>query len=312
MRLFDLHCDTVTRCFDEKLNLYHGRQEVSLKKGRSLAAWAQCFAIFVDDRQRGEAAFRYYQNCVSFLKLAAKINSRHLSLCRSRQEMDVALNAKKCAGFLTVENAAALGGKLENIETLAADGVKVIALTWNGENELGFGCGVGGRLKPFGRAAVAELARYGIIVDLSHLSDEGFDEVLELYGGPVMASHSNLRLVCDHPRNLTDRQFKALAARGGIVGANFHLPFLAEAIEASHRPQSLFAHVDRMLELGGENTIVLGSDFDGAHMPEFCRNLSYIPALYSLFAARYGETLTDRIFFKNASDFFEKSLAGRL
>lgn len=306
MRFFDLHCDTITRCYDEELNIYNGSQEVSLKKGRCFSAWAQCFAVFVDDNRRGGAAFRYYRDCVSSFKAAAEANRRNLAICRQVKDIKPALAAQKCAGVLTVENAAVLDGKLENVAVLAADGVKMVALTWNGENELGFGSGIGGGLKPFGRAVVTELARQGIVIDLSHLSDEGFDEVLERCEGPVMASHSNLRAVCDHPRNLTDRQFEAIVARGGIVGVNLHLLFLAEDIQTAHRPQALFAHVDRMLELGGVRAIAFGSDFDGAHMPDFCRNVSHIPALYGLFIARYGEALADRIFFENAYDFFEK------
>lgn len=307
MRFFDLHCDTATRCFDEKLEIQNGPQEISLKKGRGLAAWAQCFAIFVGDNRRGEAAFQYYCDCVDFLRAETRKNSKQMAICRNFGELDAALGAKKCAGLLTVENAAVLGGKLENVEKLADDGVKAVSLTWNGENELGFGSGAGGRLKPFGRAAMAELARRGMVIDLSHLSDEGFDEVLEWCGGPVMASHSNLRALCGHPRNLTDRQFKALAARGGIVGVNLHVSFLAEEPKAANRARALFEHVDRMLEMGGERAVAFGSDFDGARMPAFCRDVSRIPALYSRCAARYGEALADRIFFKNAYDFFERS-----
>lgn len=134
-----------------------------------------------------------------------------------------------------------LGGKLERIQDLKDRGVAMLTLTWNGENELGRGVLSPGDtgLTPFGRRAVKALERAGIVVDVSHASPELFWDVAELAERPMVASHSNAKAVCGHPRNLTKEQFLAIRDRGGLVGLNFYQSFLNDRPQEASREDVL-------------------------------------------------------------------------
>ena len=308
MRFFDLHCDTITRCRDKKQGIYNGAQEVTLHSGSRLDGWCQCFAIFIDDESPETRAFAKYKAYVEYFIKEIERHCEYITRCRNSGDIGTALEQGKCAAVLTLENAAALEGDIENIKLLAADGVKAVTLTWNGENSLGYGNAIGGHLKPFGREAVKEIINKGMAVDVSHLSDEGFYDVLELTDAPVIASHSNLRdkKLSAHPRNLTADQLREIAARGGIAGLNLHKPFLNADDIVANNPETLLRHADRMLEIAGEDAICIGSDFDGAEMPDFCRTIGDIPALFRLFSKTFGEGMADKVFFENANSFFSR------
>ena len=287
MNYFDLHCDSVSEALNKKKPLKNGDMCVSLDKATGFDVWRQCFALFIPDELHGEAAYKEYKRLFAFYK-------EQLSLFKDDD-----------TPILTVENATALGGKLERVEELALDGVKMMGLTWNAENELGFGAGTsGGRLKQFGKEVIKQMRRCRITVDVSHLSDESLNDLLAYCDFPVVASHSNLRSVCDNKRNLTDEQFKDIASRGGLVGLNLHVPFLTKEKDATK--EDLYRQVDRMLLLGGEKCMAMGTDFDGGIAPAFCRDISCVKGLYDDFAKRYGKAATDRIFYTNAFDFFLK------
>ena len=175
-------------------------------------------------------------------------------------------------------------------------------------NELGSGA-LGGKdrgLTPFGKECVRELERNRIIIDISHLNDRGVDDVFHIAERPVAATHSNLRSVCGSPRNLTDSQFKEIVRRGGICGVNFYPPFVNG--EKDYSLDSLRRHLERMLKLGGEGTVALGSDFDGASMPSFLKGIESLYTLYSAVVEWFGTELADRLFYKNAVEFTAKNL----
>ena len=139
-------------------------------------------------------------------------------------------------------------------------------LTWNGENELGSGSATSHGLSPLGRAAIPALEEAGILVDVSHLNDQGFREMLEVARRPFAASHSNARSVCPHPRTLADWQVREMADRGCLIGLNYYAPFL----RADGEPASLddlCRHAEHLLSLGAGDCLALGSDFDGADLP---------------------------------------------
>ena len=163
----------------------------------------------------------------------------------------------KCAVILAVESGAALGGRIERIDDLAESGVKIMTLVWNGKNELGSGHDTGEGLTPFGKEVIRKMEERRMIVDVSHLNDRGFDEVCEVAARPFVATHSNLRSICSHPRNLKEEQFCEMVIRGGLVGINLHQPFLSDTGEG--KEEDVYRHIDRMLELGGENVIAYGA-----------------------------------------------------
>jgi len=166
-------------------------------------------------------------------------------------------------GVLSVEGGEAFMGDMRLLGEFLDAGVKMIALTHNRENELAYPA-LGGDtrgLKPFGREVMRELNRRGVLSDVSHLNIAGFWDVMELSEIPPVASHSNARALCDHPRNLTDEQIKAIVARGGFIGINFFSTFLVEQGEA--QLSDVARHIDHIVQLGGISTVGFGSDFDG-------------------------------------------------
>lgn len=170
----------------------------------------------------------------------------------------------KVAGLLSIEGAEPLGGSVAALRAFHRLGVRAVGLTWNYRNELADGqleAESRGGLTSKGRAIVQEMARLGMLIDVSHLSDTGFEHVLETVSGPVIASHSNARAVCNHLRNLTDNQIRALATCGGVMGMNFAPYFLREGAHASI--DDVIRHIDHIAALVGPRYIGLGSDYDG-------------------------------------------------
>ena len=193
-------------------------------------------------------------------------------------------------GVFSIEGGEILQGSLERFaEFDAAARVRMIALTWNFENEIGHPAknGPEGGLKPFGLSLVREMNRKGVLCDVSHLNEAGFWDVIEHSTLPPVASHSNARALCEHTRNLTEAQIRAVIEKKGYIGVNFYSAFLANGRAATL--EDVYRHVDAILQLGGEDVVGFGSDFGGIDArPEGSANPPDVPALLNLLAARGG------------------------
>lgn len=308
--LIDLHCDTLTaftapgRC---RNTLDDPCAALSLSRLPRDVRWCQCFAIFVPDGltpEEASACYRRHQQ--SFVRQMACFAPR-VAPCRTAADIEAAWACGKTAALLTVENGAALAGDLDRVEVLAQDGVGMMTLTWNGENEVGSGHVSGHGLTAFGKALIPRMEDAGILVDVSHLNDRGFDDLLEVARKPFVVSHSNARSVCPHRRNLTDSQIQELAARRCLIGLNYYVNFLRE--DGQPTLEDLFAHVDRFLALGAEDCLALGSDFDGADLPPWLDSPEKAAGLYGCFLEHgCSPALCDKIFFGNALAFFRENL----
>ncbi len=215
--------------------------------------------------------------------------------------------AGETAFVYSVEGCDLLDNSLTLLASWREKGVRMAALTWNYENCLGTPAAVDQQagLKPFGKQAVREMARLGIAPDASHLSERGFYDLLELGVSPV-ASHSCSRALCDHFRNLTDHQLKALYQAGGYVGVNFYPFFLSESGRADL--DTLCDHVIHMLELGGENHVGFGSDFDGIEKkPRGLDGPQDFPALLNALRRRgISENEIERLAGKNLLAYYDR------
>ena len=193
-------------------------------------------------------------------------------------------------GVFSIEGGEILQGSLERFaEFDEAARVRMIALTWNFENEIGHPAknGPEGGLKPFGLSLVREMNRKGVLCDVSHLNEAGFWDVIEHSTLPPVASHSNARALCEHTRNLTEAQIRAVIEKKGYIGVNFYSAFLANGRAATL--EDVYRHVDAILQLGGEDVVGFGSDFDGIDAwPEGLANPADFPALLNFLAARGG------------------------
>lgn len=315
MRFFDLHCDTVTECVKQGKSLSENDLHISLNRGKCFDAWAQTFAIWIPDELRGQDAWNYFERNYAFYRDA------DVAFCADAQQLDFALSGERCAAVLAVEGGAVLMGQMEKLPQIYDRGVRMLTLTWNGENELAFGCqsGKDAPLKPFGKEVVREMEKLHMAVDVSHLCRKGFYDVLEQTSGSVLASHSTcadllqtMREPCGDReycvrRALTDDQIRALSQHGGIVGLNFCSRFLGGTDMGSM--DAALRHACRFLELGGEDFLAIGSDFDGCGIHADMDRIEKIPQLYTYFAENgLGKSLCDKIFFKNALQFMKSML----
>ncbi|HJF56848.1 membrane dipeptidase [Anaerotruncus colihominis] len=315
MYFFDLHCDTITRLnTGERLepgdrSLRRNGAHIDLERMEGLS-WCQCFAVFMPDGLRGRAAIDYYEQSLRFFRTQLAENKDRIVQVRTADEILAAVKDGKCAALLTVEGGSVLAGEPSRAAELAADGVRMLTLTWNGENELGSGADMPGGLTPRGVKAVEACEDAGIIIDVSHLNDRGFGQMADLARRPFVASHSNARAVCSHRRNLTDEQFMRIVAAKGLVGLNFCTHFLSEEI-ADPPFSCLAAHIEHFLSLGGEQTLALGSDYDGTDVPSWLDPARKVEDLYQLVCGAFGQALANRLFFENALDFMKRyELAG--
>jgi len=289
MQVFDLHCDTLTSvCVKTGEPLARAGGHLSLERGRALEQWGQVFAVFVPDTLQGQQAAAYA--------------GRALDLFESqRPEIEAA-----CTPVLALENGNALMGDLRRLDVLAARGVRIVTLTWNGQNELGHGahCDPRRGLTDFGKAALRRMFALGIIPDVSHLNEAGFWDVAEIaaaHGKPFWATHSNCAALRPHCRNLSDGQLRAIFASGGLVGINLYTQFLGGAGTAEDAAR----HLARMIGLGGEGHAALGSDFDGCDIHPTLAGIERLEFLDSQLE-RFGFTAAQRkkFFWSNAAKQF--------
>lgn len=211
------------------------------------------------------------------------------------------------AYVLSVEGCDLLDGKLDLLPRWRQKGVRMAALTWNYENSLGTPAKIDQRrpLTAFGREAAKEMQRLGIAPDTSHLSDRGFWDLMEM-GLRPLASHSCCRALCDHPRNLTDDQLRALFEAGGYIGVNFYPYFLRRDGKADL--DTVCDHVCHLMELGGEKHVGFGSDFDGIEVkPRGLSGPQDFPALLRRLGERgFTEDLIGRLAGENLLAYYDR------
>ena len=279
MSYIDLHCDTLLGAIERRADVFTDLQDTSVNLNRlhEQGVKAQFMAMFLPDAEYAkkfadaipEDDDKLIKKMVSVLKKTVEDNPDKCALVTDHDSMIAANNEGKVGLFLTIEDGRSVHGKLDKIKKYYDMGVRLISLTWNYENCFGFPnsfeAGVMSRgLKPFGKQAVEYMNDLGVIIDVSHLSDGGFWDVAKLSQKPFVASHSNARAMSAHPRNLDDDQIKALAKAGGVMGLNFCPPFLGDILGCTEsRVSDMVRHIMYIYNLGGEDILALGTDFDG-------------------------------------------------
>ncbi len=305
----DAHVDVLWRMLRSGARFYGESQlQASYDKLHKSGVGTQVFALFVDP---ADPDTRQLEDVlVSIDKFYRQVVSPGLvHAVRSVDELLAARSEGVIAGLLSIEGGGCLRGKPELLRVMFDLGVRGMGLTWNLPNALSDGCMEprGSGLTGAGREVVEEMGRLSMWVDLAHLSDRGVEDVFSLTNGVVMASHANARQVHNHPRNLSDAVIVELIRRQGWMGMVFESSFVDRGDNVPYT--QLFRHMDHVLELGGEDILGLGSDFDGTTTP-----VSGLADAgdYAAFAAavkeRYGANLADKILFQNFEDFLLRSL----
>ena len=259
--IIDLHSDTIYRIWKDGGNLIRNDYSIDKEKLENGDVLFQCFALFVPMYENVPESKRD----LSPWQILSELHSVF-----SEKTVEAGIDGK---AVLTTEEGASIEGDISRLQALKDWGVRIFGLTWNYENELGYPNShdrniMGKGLKERGIEAVKECGRLGIAVDVSHLSDGGFWDVLKYAEGPVLATHSNARSIADVPRNLSDDSLRALADKGGIAGLNLCPAFLdasfsTDDANAISRVSDAARHVMHIWKTAGEDILALGSDFDG-------------------------------------------------
>lgn len=295
----DMHCDTLLFIFNDKTceTVYNGAGMQNIQYMVQGKQMAQFFAIFFPPKERPHNPDRpprdllklksgripvfpdltdedYYKAMRDGLYEVVRHHSSEIALAKTAEDIETNYKKGLPSVLLTIEDGRFVDGNMERLMELKKDGVIALGLTWNSKNCFGFPNSrdadtMSRGLTPFGKEAIGVMNDTGIIVDVSHLSDGGFFDVVNLTRKPFIASHSNCREITNHPRNLTDEMIRALAKKGGVAGLNFAPEFVTtDPQKLQTRVDDLVTHILHMIKVGGEDVVAFGTDFDG-----FCGDL---------------------------------------
>lgn len=280
MNYIDLHADTIYAMKKNHFtNLKNCNCQINLDKLIESNCMLQCFAMFI---HLGKTS-RPLEACLEL------IDCYYQELDKNKDVVapvflysDFLKNQKnhQLSSLLTIEEGEATLGNISHLRNFYRLGVRMMTLTWNFENSLGYPHSESTMgLKESGKEIIKEMNRLGMIIDVSHLSDQGFYDVLDISTKPVVASHSNARSVCNHSRNLTDDMILKLSKNGGVMGINFY-PFFLDKEDGEKTLKYTIKHMLYVKKLAGVDVLALGTDYDGMDEEIELKDASFMQRLF--------------------------------
>ena len=265
--VFDLHCDTALALLGDSMNeagaLRKNELHIDLERAAKLGGYAQCFACFTTPSMQEWAKTSpvvIFERELATIQREVDKNKDMIAIAYSAEEIEENQAVGKMSAILTLEGTAGIGYDPELLTDLQAIGFRIASLGWNEKNALTGSHVTGGGLTDQGREFVKEAQRLGILVDVSHISDEGFWDIMKVTQAPIVATHSNSRAVWDNSRNLTDDMFRAIVETGGVAGYNGCADFTGE----NPTLDTICDHIFHFMELDPTGKhIALGGDLDG-------------------------------------------------
>ncbi|WEX11971.1 dipeptidase [Chelativorans sp. AA-79] len=340
--VFDGHNDALLRLYlsgrsDVEASFLQGAPggHIDLPRAKAGGFSGGMFAIFPPPLERGRAtgagegdesptldrteALLSTMAMASILFRLERASDGALMVCRSAQEVRAAMERGSVAGVFHIEGAEAIDPDLALLDVLHAAGLRSLGLVWSRPNAFGHGVpfrfpatpDIGPGLTDAGKALVRACNRLKILVDLSHLNEQGFRDVAAISDAPLVATHSNVHAICEHARNLTAWQLDAIRDSGGMVGLNFAAGFLRPdgRMSSDTGLDIMLRHLDMLLEALGEDGVGLGSDFDGAVIPSVIGDVAGLPRLIEALAEHgYGRELVEKIAWRNWLGVLERSI----
>ncbi len=304
--VFDLHCDTALTLLGESRNeagsLKKNQLHIDLERASKLEAYCQCFACFTTPMMQEWnklSPIVIFERELATIQREVDQNKRLISFAYSADEIEANREKGKMSAILTIEGPAGFDFDPELLENLHQIGFRITTLGWNESNVLTGSNVTGGGLTEKGREYLKEAQRLGMLVDVSHISDQGFWDIMDCTQAPIVASHSNSRALCNHSRNLTDDMFRAICQTGGVAGINQYAEFLGEQPTLD----TVCDHIFHFMELDPSGKhIALGGDLDGCEqLSQGFEGIQSYPALAQRLLERglNEETIRD-IFWNNA------------
>lgn len=311
---FDLHCDTFTKIIEnEAANLRNNDFHVDLMKLKKSNYIGQCFAMFVDIK-KNKNPFNYVNQMIDKYYSEINKNKDLIKPIFTTKDLITAKNKNLIASILCVEEGESIEGSLLNLETLYNKGVRMMTLTWNYPNKIGFPNSLGDNkntslgLTDFGIKVVKKMEELNMIIDVSHGSDKLVLDVLNNTTKAFIASHSNSSFVFNHKRNLSDELLKKMKDRNCLIGLNFCKAFVNSNKDKMYL-DDLFKHIEHLREIIGINNIALGTDFDGISCELEIEDASKMGLLIDYLKKKnYSLEDIEKITYKNAYNFFLNNL----
>ncbi len=354
MKVADMHCDTISALYNSRKegennfakhrnhvnystpSLRNNHLHIDLEKMKKADYLVQNFGLFVNLQGENDPL----EHCLKLIDLfyiEMENNKDIISPVLNVKEIQENANKGKMSALLTIEEGGVTKGSISHLRNFYRLGVRMLTLTWNYENEIGYPSLNRSKAKrtrtnlkgltDFGIEFIREMEKLGMIIDVSHLSDDGVRDILKYTEAPFVASHSNARSICNHPRNLPDELIKQMADRGCVIGINFYPPFLEdeESIGEVSRYKipnvkpsedinrgtisSIIRHIKHIINIGGADCVGLGSDFDGISGHEELKDASYLPKLVlALEESGMSQEVIEKIFYKNVMNLYEEVL----
>lgn len=269
MKYIDMHCDTIVECFLKNEQLRKNTMHIDAERLKNNME-AQFFAVFIpseETEEKGIDEYAFFKDVYRFYQEQMMLNSDYIKPVLSYDDLEKNMADNITSSILTIEDGHLLKNRLSRVKEVYDMGVRLITLTWDHENCIGYPNSSDSErhmkgLKEFGIQVVEEMSRLGMIIDVSHLSEGGFYDVIRHSCKPIVASHSCARALCNHSRNLTDDQLRAIAECGGTVGVNFYSKLLREQSDESTL-NNIVRHIKHMVSVMGVESVSLGADFDG-------------------------------------------------
>ncbi len=315
MKFIDLHCDTLMRLYAAKKDpaetLWSNSGQADVRRMLENGYAMQCFACFTDIGKK-PVGNTHYEDVLAMTELMRRTVEEHkdqIAFAGNYRDYENNQKAGKLSVMLTVEEGGILDGQIERLDRLCEVGIRMLTLTWNYPNCVGypnkdFTCQEEG-LTAFGREALERMDELGIAADVSHLSDGGFRDVYKYGKRPFLATHSNSRSAAYHARNLTDEMLKKLADKGGVTGLNFFGPFVSD--NGKSTLDGLIAQARHIIDVGGRDILCIGSDFDGMTGEQEIRGCQDMPKLAEgLERAGFSADEVEAVCWKNAENFMER------
>lgn len=309
MKVCDMHCDTLTVLKDQNKNFFSNDLHISLEKMEQGNYLSQCFAVFINLNKKAP-----YKRCVDYINYFYKLMDENSNIIKqAKNYQDIINNNKeyKMSAILTIEEGETIEGSLEKLQYFYDRGVRMMTLTWNYPNQIGFpnidatkevkeitSVNTVDGLTEFGIKVVKKMNELGMIVDCSHLSDKGFYDVIKYSSSPIVCSHSNSRTIQNVSRNLSDDMILMLKENGGIMGINYCHDFISYSNE--DQIQDIIKHIKHIVKIGGIDICALGSDFDGIGTVKGMSDCTKTNVLYDeLLKSGFSNEEVDKIFYKN-------------
>lgn len=312
--VFDFHCDTALALLGENGNsagsLLRNGGHIDLERASQLDGYAQCFACFTTssmEKWHQPSPVVAFERELASIQREVNANSDKIAIAYTPEEIEENRANGRMSAILTLEGTAGIDYNAELLEDLHTIGFRVVSLGWNEKNPLTGSNQTGGGLTDQGREFVREAQRVGMLVDVSHISDEGFWDIMKITEAPIIATHSNSRALCQHPRNLTDDMFRAIVETGGVAGYNLCAAFNGDNPDLD----TACDHIFHFLSLDHTGThVALGGDLDGiTNMPQGFAGVQSWPALAQRLSERgLDEHTIQNIFWSNAIGVMDRAV----